>query len=290
MPLLLMALRWLRRLARGVVIAFVSFAVAFPFRGNPLAGVWVGIGAFTVIAVASWWIEIRLTTRNSRKSRTVYQTPGHFRGHATVGDGIVLDPSSETPKVKQMGHSPIWGGWQSGTLPIHVTSEGPFGRREIQSSSSGESWVWTYGNVTIVNESDEYLAFHVWLVVTTSDKVGKRELTPEPNEVVALAPHETREAAFTFRLQLWGFTEDEALNPGEPKEFQIIEDGSKCRKLVVSYEPRSTSSVPYLWSEKAPNGCSGLNLSMVGTRYAGEMYYSSSRANYVAMRGPYVPF
>jgi len=172
----------------------------------------------------------------------VHRTPGHM-GFVTVGNSLVLDPESETPRVKEMSHGPLGGGWQSGELPIHVTSLGPSGERDMISEAPHESWIWTYENVTFVNESDDYLTFHLWLVVATADKVGIRELAADPNVPIALTPHETRhEARIGFRLKLWDFTGDEGLHPGRPKELQLIEDGSKGRCAVVSYEPRTPKS------------------------------------------------
>jgi hypothetical protein len=88
--------------------------------------------------------------------------------------------------------------------------------------------------VTLVNESDEYLTFHVWLVATTADTVGMRELNTVPNIAVTLTPHETRQTTYLFQLELKGWSEDESLQPGNPTELQLIEDGSKGRKLVIS--------------------------------------------------------
>ena len=109
----------------------------------------------------------------------------------------------------------------------------------MKSQAPHEIWSWCYENVTLVNESDEYLTFHVWLVVDTPEKASVRELRKEPNLPVTLAPHETRQEAFVFRMPLMGFSEEGILHPGRPRELQLIEDGANARRRVIDYRPRT---------------------------------------------------
>jgi hypothetical protein len=69
-------------------------------------------------------IQSRAIVKAMRRPTPVHRTPGHM-GFATVGNGLVLDPDSTTPKVKEMSHGPFPGGRQSGDLPIFFSSLGP---------------------------------------------------------------------------------------------------------------------------------------------------------------------
>ena len=133
-----------------------------------------------------------------------------------------------------MAHGPIHSGFQTGDLPITVSTEGPSGERAIHDPHH-EEWVWTYREVTIKNESDEHLAFHAWLVVDTSDSRGLRELKRTPTTSISLEPNEAKELPLEFRLDLFGFDEDQILNPGQPRELTFLEVGLKNRRLSIDY-------------------------------------------------------
>ena len=239
--------------AWGVVVLLIAgFGVATDTTAShPFSnGIWAILASFAVVLVGAlymtfspllgtWPFRVKGHHHEHPSSPTqTYRTPGHL-GFASAGHGLVLDPESKTPRVKDMSQGPTWGGWQSGDLPVHVSSLGPSGEREMISGAPNESWVWTYDNVTLVNESDEHLTFHTWLVVATpSDIITVRELTPEPDVAISLGPRDTKQATFSFRLKLRADSEEANLHPGTPKELQLIEDGSKGRKLAVSYEER----------------------------------------------------
>jgi hypothetical protein len=181
------------------------------------------------------WAILRKTVESTRS----HPTPGFLTTHATVSNGLVIDPYSESPKTKVMAHSEMHAGFKSGNLPVNITTEGPSGQRDTP-GQWGESWTWDYKNVTFVNESDEYITFHAWLVVDVSHQVTVRELKPSPDRPISLLPHETKVDRFVFRLDMIGWTDDQVLHPGKPRELLLLEDGSKGRKLLVNYELRES--------------------------------------------------
>jgi len=197
-----------------------------------------GIGAiFYLIGLIGPRVGKRAILRKRVGSTPTHPTPGFLMTHATVSNGIVIDPYSESPKTKEMAHSEMHAGFRSGNLPVTITTEGPSGERNTPDRRR-ESWTWEYKNVTFVNESDEYITFHAWLVVDVFHQVTIRELKLSPDRPISLLPHETTVENFVFRLDMMGWTDDEVLQPGWPRELQLIEDGSKGRKLLVNYGPR----------------------------------------------------
>ncbi len=167
-----------------------------------------------------------------------FKSPGYL-GSVSIAHSVLIDTDSSDLKEKRMAHSPILGGRQSGDLPVHLTTEGPSGRRDFPSEFE-EVWVWTFTNVTLVNTGDEYLTFHVWLVVKVPDPVTIRELRRNPDAPVSLAPHQTSQESFEFVLDLREFGQETVLNSGKPKKLKLIEAGPKDRTRLVNYETEVT--------------------------------------------------
>jgi len=148
-----------------------------------------------------------------------FKTP-ESTGTVTAAVGIVLNPGDPSPVVKMMHHSPVRPGLQTGDLPINMTTEGPIGHREV--TEDGESWVWTFREVTFFNEGPRHETAHAWLMVNSLGDPGFTQLQRSPNTPIVLAPHETKQEALIFRLNMNLLPYEERLNPRSPVRLELM--------------------------------------------------------------------
>ena len=180
--------------------------------------------------LATWGGE-KLTT--PRRVRTDW-SPGDL-GHVTASVGVLVEVEGEVLQLKEMEHGPLPGGWVSGTLPLQVATSGPEGRR-VTSDEEGEGWIWTFTDITVVNESPDHITCHAWLVVTKNGQNTLARLKRSPNEPLVFAPFQTTHEPLEFRLSMFGWSNEELLSAGRPKSLILFEVGSEHRHLSVDFE------------------------------------------------------
>jgi len=223
----------------GVVVLGIGVALIGTAQQRDLGWVWWLVGACGAVLVFSIFAAVSpfLGTWPYRDGPTVTDAVG-FRTpaptvHVTGGAGIVLTPGDPNSKVKPLRQGPFRPGLQTGDLPVNMTTRGPIGTRE--SEGGFEEWIWTLEDVTLVNESSEYITAHAWLTVVEAGLSIDRQLERNPNTPLVLAPHETRQETLVFRVSMAAWTQEERLVPGRPTRLDLLGASSIGRSRTVFF-------------------------------------------------------
>jgi len=132
-----------------------------------------------------------------------------------------------------------------GDLPLEIDFAGISAQREIKEPSDVIHWL--ASDVAIVNRSDEHLHCRVRLVVLADSgrnhDLGQRELSREPNDLLALEPHGHDRISFEFLMDQAFFLPHTCLSLGHPDRLVFREVGTS-RSFTVPFAKPAAAAFP----------------------------------------------
>jgi hypothetical protein len=230
----------------SVAVSLLSYVDVYVPWGSVSSNFWfkISLGLFSIgVLIVIVSVIVFFSRHLSRKSRrstptSTDRTPGYLRkpkresvNDVEVDNELLLEVSAST-------HLPLGGGLQSGELPIRISTQGPVGQRTVSEDRS-ETWTWTYSDMTVVNESDEYIACHAWLIVRDEEGLIVDQLRRTPNHPLVLKPHEARTEFVEFQLIQESSAEHARFGPERLHSLEFFEIGSQSRVSIVMYPNNS---------------------------------------------------